>query len=264
WILEQTKARSERSLNTMIPREHAARQRGVKDAEIAWRVAEQSLPENLRKKRLEVEAQELAQKKSLDRLADLKADLASFAVRAPHDGVVYYGAASRGKWVTASTIERKLVPGGKLMAREVFLTVVKPQPLQIRAAVPENRLRHLAKGVKGVASPGWDAEAEFRTELKAISFVPFADNTYDAIFMVPKAGPDAPSLFPGMTAKVRLDLYEAADAITAPRKAVHRDSDGYYVHLKDGAKRRIKVGKYNDDAYEVLDGLKEGDEIKLP
>ncbi|MCB1077347.1 MAG: hypothetical protein KDM64_05895, partial [Verrucomicrobiae bacterium] len=29
WILEQTKARSERSLNTMIPREHAARQRGV-------------------------------------------------------------------------------------------------------------------------------------------------------------------------------------------------------------------------------------------
>ena len=189
----------------------------------------------------------------------------ALTVKAPHDGVAYYGASSRGKWITASTVDRKLVPGGKLTPAEVILTIVKPAPLKLRAAVPENRLRHLAKGAAGLAAPGLDSEAEFKTVLESVSLVPYADNTYDAVFTVPESEPDnGPTFYPGMTAKIRLDLYEAANALTAPKKAVHRDAEGYYVHLKDGAKRRIKVGKSNDEAYEILEGLKEGDEIKLP
>jgi HlyD family secretion protein len=264
WMLEQTKARSERALNTLIPRQHLSERRSVENLDLAWRQAEQSLPENLRKKRLEVQAQELALKKSDETLADLKADLAALTVKAPHDGVVYYGASSRGKWITASTVDRKLVPGGKLMTAEVIMTIVKPAPLKIRTSVQENRLRHLTKGVAGLAAPGLDAEAEFKTALESVSLVPYADSTYDAVFTVPKTGPDGPAYYPGMTAKIRLDLYEAANALTAPKKAVHRDAEGHYVHLKDGSKRRIKVGKSNDEAYEILEGLKEGDEIKAP
>ncbi len=264
WIAEQTRARSQRALTTSIPREHDAQRRNVENQHLAWRQAESGLPEALKKKRLEIEAQERAREKSRERLADLEKDLAALTVKAPHDGVVYYGASSRGKWVTAATVERKLVPGGRLAAHEVFLSLVKPAPLQIRVAVPEAKLRHLETGQKGFAWPSFDADAEFRTQLKSVSFVPYADNTYDAVFTVPKLGADAPPLFPGMTGKVRLDLYEAEDALTAPKKAVHKDADGHYVHLKDGTKRRVKVGKANEKAYEILGGLKEGDEIKNP
>lgn len=264
WMLEQTRARSERILNTSIPRQHLSQRKNVEQLEIAWRQAEQSLPETLRKKRLELEAQEIALKKSAEKLADLKADLADLTVKAPHDGVVYYGATSRGKWVTASQVERKLVPGGKLMADEVILTVVSPEALRIRASVGENRLRHLKKGVSGQAAPGFDPESEFPTAVETVSLVPFADGTYDATFTAPKGVEGGPAYYPGMTVKIRLDLFEAADALTAPKKAVHRDKDGHYVHLKDGSKRRIKVGQSNDDAYQVLEGLKEGDEIKVP
>lgn len=264
WMLEQTRARSERSLNTLIPRQYLSQKQSVQQLEIAWRQAEQSLPETLRKKRLELEAQEIALKKSAEKLADLKADLAALTVRAPHDGVVYYGATSRGKWVTASQVERKLVPGGKLMADEVILTIVAPESLRIRASVAENRLRHLKKGVTGQAASGLDPDAEFPTAVESVSLVPFADGTYDATFTAPKAGADAPAYYPGMTVKIRLDLFEAADALTAPKKGVHRDKEGHYVHLKDGAKRRVKVGQSNDDTYQILDGLKEGDEIKVP
>lgn len=264
WLLETTKVRSERTLNTAIPREHRSKQLGAENLDLAWRQAEQGLPEALRKKRLEVQGQEVAWKKSEEKLAGLKSDLAALTVRAPHDGIVYYGAGSRGKWVTASMIDRKLVPGGKLTPHEVMFTVVKPERLKIRASVPENRLRHLAKGVAGVAAPAWDIESEFPTTLENLSLVPFADNTYDAAFTVPPARPGGPALFPGMNAKIRLDIYSAEKALTVPKKAVHREAAGYYVHLKDGTKRPIKVGKHNDEVYEILGGLKEGDEVKNP
>lgn len=264
WMLEQTRVRSERTLNTVIPRQHLSQRQSVQSLDIAWRQAEQGLPEALRKKRLEVQAQEIALEKNARKLSDLKADLAALTVKAPHDGIVYYGASSRGKWTTASQVERKLVPGGKLMPAEVMLTVVKPEPLRIRATVAENRLRHLVKGVAGVAAPGLDPEAEFRTELHSVSLVPYADNSYDAVFAVPAKVRTGLALHPGMTAKVRLDLYEAQNALTAPKKAVHRDAEGYYVHLKDGAKRRVTVGRSNDELYEILGGVREGDEIKVP
>jgi HlyD family secretion protein len=264
WLLETTKVRSERTLNTAIPREHRSKQLGKENLDLAWRQAEQGLPETLRKKRLEVQGQEVAWKKSEEKLTGLKTDLAALTVRAPHDGIVYYGAGSRGKWITASMVDRKLVPGGKLMPHEVMFTVVKPERLKIHASVPENRLRHLAKGVTGVAAPAWDTEAEFPTTLENLSLVPFADNTYDAVFTVPPARPGGPALFPGMNAKIRLDIYSVEKALTVPKKAVHREAAGYYVHLKDGAKRPIKVGKYNDEVYELLGGLKEGDEVKNP
>lgn len=264
WIAEQTRSRSRRALTTSIPREHAAQRRGVENQSLAWRQAEAGLPATLEKKRLEVAGQERARKKAEERLAELESDLASMVVKAPHEGVVYYGASNRGKWVTAATIERKLTPGGKLGAHEVFLTLVKPAPLRIHVSVPEAKLRHLEPGQKGFAWPAFDADAEFPTQLKTVSFVPYADNTYDAAFTVPKQGAGAGPLYPGMTAKVRLDLYEAADALTAPKAAVHKDADGHYVHLKDGTKRKVKVGKANEKVYEILGGLREGDEIKNP
>ncbi|MCB1231193.1 MAG: hypothetical protein KDN19_13040 [Verrucomicrobiae bacterium] len=264
WILEQTKARSERTLSTSLPREEGAQRRGVESRSLAWRDAERNLPDALKKKRLEISASERARDKEHERLANLEHDLGLLTVKAPHDGIVYYGSSNRGKWVTAATVERKLVPGGKIAPHEVFLTLVKPSPLEIQVAVPESKLRHLANGQKGFAWPSFDADAEFKTQLKSVSFVPYADNTYDATFSIPKLEENAPPLFPGMTAKVRLDLYSTTEALTVPKSGVHKDGEGYYVHLKDGAKRRVKVGKSNEKSFEILSGLKEGDEVKIP
>ena len=264
WVLTQTKERSQRTLNTSIPREHDAQRRSVENVSIAWRQAEQGLPDALRKKRLELEAQQMAFEKGVQRLAKLEKDLGTLTVRAPHDGIIYYGASSRGKWITAATVERKLVPGGKLAAQEVFMTLVKATPLQIHVSVPESKLRHLKAGLNGFAWPTWDADSEFKTQLKSISFVPYADGTFDALFSVPKMGEDGPTLYPGMNAKIRLDLYEATNAITVPKKGVHKDAAGHYVHLKDGKKRKVKVGKANEQVYEILEGLKAGDEVKIP
>ena len=263
--LAQSRERTERLLNTSIPRDHDSQRRNVENVSLAWRQAEQNLPDALKQKRLEVEAQERSREKSIDRLANLEKDLNALTVRAPHDGVAYYGASKRGKWITASTVGRKLMPAGKLMPREIFMTVVKTTPLRITAAVPENKLRHLEPGLAGEATLVWNDDAPLATKLTTVSYVPYEDGTFDAHFSLPKSGKDTPAMFPGMKAKLTLDAHSAEDVITVPRKAVHRGDKGErYVHLKNGNKRTVKVGKSDDKVTEILSGLKVGDEIKVP
>lgn len=263
WSLEQARATSERQLSTTIPRRQDSSARNVARQRIAWRQAEATLPEQLKQKRLEIAGQERALNKAAQKFADLKADLGALTVKAPHDGIVYYGASNRGKWVTGSTIERKLIPGQKVMAREIIMTLVKPEPLMIRAAVPEAKLQHLAAGLAGTASPTWNPDAEFKTKVKSISFVPYSNNTFDAFFTVPKRGADAPALYPGMNGKVRIDLYKNEKALAVPKKAVRKEGNSHFVYLKDGKKRKVKPGKSNATMTEILEGLKEGDEVKV-
>lgn len=262
WNLEQTKARTERQLTTSIPRRQQTSARAVKQQQIAWRMAEATLPEQLKQKRLEIAGQERGLKKSAGKLDELRSDLEALTVRAPHDGIVYYGVSSRGKWITASTVARKLIPGQKVMPREIFMTLVKPDPLQIRAAVPEAKMQHLATGLEGIAAPAWNPDAEFKTKVRDISFVPYSNNTFDAFFTVPKRGEDAPALYPGMNCKIRIDLYKNEKALAVPKKAVRKEGNSHFVYLKDGKKRKVKTGKSNATMTEILEGLKEGDEVK--
>lgn len=263
--LAQSRERNRRTLNTSIPRDHDAQRRNVQSLNLAWRQAEKGLPDALRQKRLEVAAQERSLQKSAQRLAKLEKDLASLTVQAPHDGIVYYGTSKRGKWITASTVERKLMPAGKLLPREIFMTVVKTNPLRITAAVPETKLRHLEPGLAGEATLIWNSDAPLATKLETLSYVPHDDGTFDAHFSLPKPGKEAATLYPGMKAKLELAIHSAEKAITAPKKAVHRGAKGErFVHLKNGNKRPVKTGKSDDKVVEILSGLKEGDEIKVP
>ena len=237
----------------------------MQNLNLAWRQAEKGLPDALQQKRLEVAAQERSLEKGAQRLAKLEKDLASLTVKAPHDGIVYYGTSKRGKWITASTVERKLMPAGKLLPREIFMTVVKTTPLRITAAVPEAKLRHLEPGIAGEATLVWNSDDPLATELETLSYVPHDDGTFDAHFSLPKPGTDAATLYPGMKAKLKLEVHSAEKAITVPKKAVHRGEKGErFVHLKNGDKRAVKIGKSDDKVVEILSGLEEGDEIKVP
>src|SRR5690606_1526033 len=101
WRLEQTEARTARTLDTVLPREHESLKTNLELQQLDWRGGEKSLREDLEKKRLAAAAKRREineQKKNLD---ELEADLAALRVTAPHDGIVYYGMSQRGKWTTA-------------------------------------------------------------------------------------------------------------------------------------------------------------------
>ena len=69
----------------------------------------------------------------------------------------------------------------------------------------------------------------------------------------------------GQSVQVRLELSKAHESLLLPRGNYFQSSGGQYVFVLDengeAHKRNIKLGSQNPSYYELLDGLKEGDQI---
>lgn len=263
WRLEQTEARTARTLNTVLPREHESLKTNLELQQISWRAGEKSLREELEKKRLAAAAKRREIKEQKKNLSEMEADLAAMRVTAPHDGITYYGLSQRGKWTTASVVERKLIPGGKLTMREIVMTVVDPAKAQVRLALTEEQLTDLAEGQRGPLHLKWKPDFPFEARVESILYVPYPDKTFDAILSV-KTPADAPTLFPGMTANAEIVVYEKKDALAIPKHAVKKEGEKEIVTGAGGKTITVKTGRSDGKRIEILEGLKVGDSILLP
>lgn len=262
WMLEQTTERGDRTLNTTIPREQDRLTTAVKLRDIEWKTDEKNFDESLEKERLEIEKQRRGLTEAKLSLKEHESDLRKMKVKSPMDGVVYYGLAQRGKWTTAATLDRKLIPGQSATLREVMMTVVDPEDLQLRVAVKEDQLRDLNAGDEGTASPKWNPDTELKVKVDSVAYVPFADNTFDAILSIAEADAGIP-MMPGMQMVAEVETYSKADAITIPASAVKKDGDNEAVVLKGGKERKVETGRKSGEDVEIEKGLKAGDVILL-
>lgn len=69
-------------------------------------------------------------------------------------------------------------------------------------------------------------------------------------------------LKPGMTAVVDIITNKKDSVLTLGHEFIHKENDSYFVVLKDGSKKKIKVGLQNETAFEITEGLSEGQEIQ--
>ncbi len=260
WMLEQTKARTDRTLKTYIPREEVSLKRNHELKEIDFAKSEKATKDSLVRKKLDVEAKIRDFDESELALKEYQYDLKQMAPRAAHDGVVYYGMNQRGKWTTASTVERKMIPGGKISMNEVVVTLVDPSDLHLRVAVPENRLKGLRKGLDGTLKLEWNPDVELDGKVESVSWVPYADNTYDAVVAI--GNESGARVVPGMKANIEVVIYDNEKTLTVPKNAIEKKGKVSMVTMKDGEKRRIRTGHSNGSMIQVVEGLEAGDEIR--
>ena len=263
WMLEQTEARAGRTLEVLLPREHESLRRGLELKQIEWRAGEKTLRDGLEKQHLATLAKRREMEEWRRNLEELEGDLAAMRVTAPHDGVVYYGMSQRAKWTTASLVDRRLIPGGKLAMREIFMTLVDPAKVQVLLSLTEEQLKDLAEGQSGVCQLKWKPDLEIPAKLESILPVPYADRTFDAVVSV-KLPKDGPIVFPGVSADVEFVVYEKADALLLPKVAVKKEGERERVMLRDGRMVELKTGRVDGERVEVIEGLKPGDEVRLP
>ncbi len=263
--LDNARLNSERSLKTTIPREHETLQSQKRDQDLALSLAEQTLPKTLAKKRLEVEKMKRDQKKAEKRLADLRQDLDNLTVCAPIDGIVYYGACEGGKWTTGPVVGKKLAPGGKLAPFEVFMTVVNPEKLRLKAVAPETELSRLKPGLEGKATPVSAPDQKLVVKLEEIGIVPLPASGFEATLSLKKNG--GARFMPGMNCKVAFEDVPRAEALLAPKEAVFTEGDQkvVYVLKSDGAseKRTVKTGESDARKTEITEGVSEGEKVLL-
>lgn len=261
WALEQTEARTDRTLGTHLPREEESLERDHTLKVIDYESSEKATKDALKRMKLDVEAKVREFDEMEIALKEYEADFAKMAPKAPHDGVVYYGMSQRGKWTTASTVERKMIPGGKLSMNEIAMTVVNPQEVHLRVAIPESKLKGLKRGLGGKLKLQWNPDVEFEGKLESVSWVPFADNTYDAVVSI--VSRDNARVMPGMKGDIEIEIADKEKALTVPRSAVEAKGKVSTVTMKNGEKRRVRTGLSNGSLIEIVEGLKAGDEIRV-
>jgi HlyD family secretion protein len=261
--LESSKLLNERDFKTLIPREYETLKAAKKDQDQSFALSEQTLPKALSKKRLDLDKLKRDQKKSEKKLADLKKDLEGMSITAPMGGMVYYGACENGKWTSGGSFIKKLLPTGKLSANEVFITIVNPEKLQLRAVATEADLANLKSGLKGTATPVSAPDKKLQVKLEEIGFIPQPGGGFEAILSFQKES--GLRLMPGMNAKVSLGESSHTDTLLAPKDSVFTDGKKHVVYLpKEDAKpekRVVKIGENDGKMVEILDGLAEGDKI---
>ena len=154
-----------------------------------------------------------------------------------------------------------MIPGGKLSMNEIAMTVVNPKEVQLRVAIPESKLKGLKKGLGGKLKLLWNPDVEFEGKLETVSWVPFADNTYDAIVsIVPR---DNSRAMPGMKGDIEIEIADKEKALTVPRSAVETKGKVSTVTMKNGEKRTVRTELSNGSLIEIVEGLKAGDEIRV-
>jgi len=266
FALEKAKVDHEKQMKVVLPRQAEDLAAAAKGKDEARKNAETVLPLALRKKRLETAKTRRDAAKAAEHLAKLKRDRAAMVVKAPMAGRVYYGRCVRGKWTGAEKVAPKLVRGGLLTADLVFMTVVEPKLLRVRAVAAEKQLHRLGKGLKGKATPAGYPGRKLDVQIESILTAPVSPGQFDAKLSV--AGDPGP-VQPGMTCTVTLGTVEKKDAIAVPAAAVHTDPANpkeRFVYLKTPGKpqkRVVKVGRTHDGRTEILEGLTEGEIVLL-
>jgi multidrug efflux pump subunit AcrA (membrane-fusion protein) len=75
-------------------------------------------------------------------------------------------------------------------------------------------------------------------------------------------------LKPGMSATCEFIQIEIKDVLLVPQQAVQREGGKTYVRVKSSdpmkpERREVKLGELGNDGYQVLEGLKEGEEVVI-
>jgi len=261
--LESMRLFNERDFKTLIPREYETLKATKKDQDQTLALSELTLPKTLAKKRLDLDKLKRDQRKSEKKLADLKRDLESMSITAPMEGIVYYGACENGKWTTGGSVAKKLLPTGKLSANEVFITIVNPDKLLLRAVATEADLANLKPGMKGTAAPVSAPDKKLSVRLDEIGFIPQPGGGFEAKLSFHKES--GLRLMPGMNAKVSMGESSRTDTLLAPKDSVFSEGKKHFVYLpKEDAKpekRAVKIGENDGKMVEILDGLEEGGKI---
>lgn len=270
--LEQTKQYCDEILNIRLPRADIQIKDSLDRAALALARARSALAIDLNRARYELEQQKQSRAKSLERHAELTSDRNLMEIKAPVDGVVYYGECEDGKWSNLSSLRGKLKPYNNASANSVLMTILQSRPLGVEAQVGEDKLPDVTKGRRAKIVPPVEGSKQLDAKVKSVSAVPVTTGKFNVNFDL--TGSELPDwIVAGMSCKVKVLAYDKADALVVPKKAVHTDDydeEVKYVWLVDPdddeakpERRDVKVGRSSGDDLEIAKGLKKGDVISL-
>lgn len=267
FTLERATKDRDSILTTSLPRAEEALRLAVQRMAIEWKKIQANVPAIERKLELSLERMRVDLQRNEERLTRLVADRKLMNIKAPLGGIVYYGRAVRGKWSGGEASAERLRRGARLTANDVFMTIVEPRPLAVRAGASEKQLPYVTAGMKATIKPTALADVRVEAIVERVASVPGTNKEFDTVFTV-ALGNDARSVMPGMTCEVKILLLYKPDPVAIPLAALGTDEADPGKHLvalpRKGAepiRRVVRLGRCNERLAEIVSGLEVGEEI---
>lgn len=239
--------------------------RNVSEAEKAVKIAEISLQQakdagiNNQIRGEESRAAQASTVRSRVSVENAKVQLDSTTVLAPRDGVVTTKYLEEGTIIPPGTSTfaqgTSIVQLSDVTTMFVECAVVEADIAQVRAG---QKVRIKTEAFKGVSVDG---------VVDRVNPAAKTENNITAVKVRVKILPGGKvQLVPGMTATCEFLTLEKKDVLIVPSQAVKREGDKAYVEVKSADPKKprrvdIKVGEVGNEGTEVLEGLKEGDEV---
>jgi membrane fusion protein (multidrug efflux system) len=180
-------------------------------------------------------------------LAEARTRLGKNEVRAPFAGVLSLKSAQMGQYVSSG---------------DAIVQLTKVQPLELVFNVPESEATKVRPGQTVEGRVGRCGEA-FKGRVEALDpTVDPATRTLDVQGIVQN---EDGVLRPGMSARVRVVVGSAGDAILVPRPALVNQGTRYLLYLVDAAgtvsEREVAPGQFLLDTVEIKRGLEGGEQV---
>ncbi len=267
-ILELQADSRDYTLNVVLPRNDESYARRLEESQLKFEQAKTQKEMGLTRGKFELEKKRDTRVDSVQRHAKLLADRGLMVLRAPTDGIAYYGRCVKGKWSEVGTLSAKLRPFGTVTPNTVLMTIVKQRPLHVETKLAEKNLPDFKTGLAALITPGADDDLKLPGKVSKIHAIPDAASRFAMFLEVDLS--DAPEwLVAGMTCQTTVKVYENKEALLIPTDLVQTDEEDEttkYVMLVDSEKeepvrRDVKLGRSKKKLVEVLNGLDEGDEI---
>ncbi len=267
-ILDLQTASRDYTLDVVLPRYDETYARQLEVSQLKFKQVKTEKEMGLTRGKYELAKKRDARVNSVQRHAKLVSDRALMVLRAPTDGIVYYGRCVKGKWSEVSSLTTKLRPFGTVSRNTVLMTIVKQRPLHVETKLTEKNLPDFKTSLAAVITPGADDKLKLPGKITRIQGIPDAANRFAMFLDVDLS--DAPEwLVAGMTCQTTVKVYENKSALVIPTNMVQTDEEDEttkYVMLVDPeeeepVRRDVKLGRSKNKLVEVLQGLEEGDEI---
>lgn len=202
---------------------------------------------------LGLNAAEVAAAAKRDEATPNQSSLRMFPLRAPMDGRI---------------VERKVDVGTKVGGEsdpaDVY-TIADLSAVWVELAVPTTALINIQEGARALVGTGTD-EKNLRAEGQVVFISPLLNaDTRSARVIVALPNPDQ-AWRPGMFVTASVAVAEDTVPVRVPRTALQTVEGklAAFVRTDEGFERReVKVGRSDDQAFEVTEGLSAGDEIAV-
>jgi multidrug efflux pump subunit AcrA (membrane-fusion protein) len=178
-----------------------------------------------------------------------------YPIRAPFSGTVVQILKTEGQFVRQST------------ANDYIVRIDDVSRLFVKASVPEIDIVKIKAGQEAIIKASPILDKSYKGEVQDISLAATLQEAYNnrsqAEYLVKLEIMDPDDqLKPGMSTILDIIPAKKTDVLTIPHEYIDKQGEKYFVTLKDGTRREIKVGMQNESIVEAESGVNEGDELK--